>query len=212
MIGLAITAVSVARQWSAMAAGGLTHFSAAQGAISIDGLSFFSNAITLGLPRSSFLSPTGFSKSIAEDKAEYYALALAAQAGMYIMVTASELVTLFLGIELSAICFYILVGFTRRDRRSNEAALKYLLLGGVASGFLLYGFSLLYGLAGSTELTAISAAAAERGPADPVLYPCHHHHRRGAALQNLGRPLSLLGARRLRRRADACHGVSLRCL
>jgi NADH-quinone oxidoreductase subunit N len=88
---------------------------------------------------------------------------------MYIMVTASELVTLFLGIELSAICFYILVGFTRRDRRSNEAALKYLLLGGVASGFLLYGFSLLYGLAGSTELADVSSVAAERGPTDPVI-------------------------------------------
>ena len=49
---------------------------------------------------------------------------------MYFMVTASELVTLFLGIELIRHCFYVLVGFTRRDRRSNEAALKYLLLGG----------------------------------------------------------------------------------
>jgi NADH-quinone oxidoreductase subunit N len=85
------------------------------------------------------------------------------------MATASELVTLFLGLELTAICFYILVGFTRRDRRSNEAALKYLLLGGVASGFLLYGFSLLYGIAGSTELSEISTAVRERGPADPVL-------------------------------------------
>ena len=169
MIGLAITAVSVARQWSVMAARGLTHFSAAQGAISIDGLSFFSNAITLAITALFFLISYRFLQIHAEDKAEYYVLALAAQAGMYIMVTASELVTLFLGIELSAICFYILVGFTRRDRRSNEAALKYLLLGGIASGFLLYGFSLLYGLAGSTELTAISAAAAERGPADPVL-------------------------------------------
>ena len=131
---------------------------------------------------------------------------------MYIMVTASELVTLFLGIELSAICFYILVGFTRRDRRSNEAALKYLLLGGIASGFLLYGFSLLYGLAGSTELTAISAAGGRAWARRPRPYPCHHHHRRGAALQNLGRPLSLLGARRLRRRANTCYRVSVRCL
>jgi NADH-quinone oxidoreductase subunit N len=169
LLGIVVTAVSIVRQWSTMNSASLTHFTAAQGAITIDGLSFFSNAVTLAITALFYLISYQFLEINAEERAEYYALALFAQAGMYVMATASELITLFLGIELTAICFYILVGFTRRDRRSNEAALKYLLLGGVASGFLLYGFSLLYGLAGSTELSDISSAVRERGPADPVL-------------------------------------------
>jgi NADH-quinone oxidoreductase subunit N len=169
MFGIAVTGLSIARQWSAMSAAGVAHFTAAQGAMTVDGLSFFSNAVTLAITALFYLISYQFLEINAEDRAEYYALALFAEAGMYVMATASELVTLFLGLELTAICFYILVGFTRRDRRSNEAALKYLLLGGVASGFLLYGFSLLYGIAGSTELSEISTAVRERGPADPVL-------------------------------------------
>ena len=68
---------------------------------------------------------------------------------------------LFIGLELMAISTYILVGFLRRDRRSNEAALKYLLLGAFSSGIFAYGLSLLYGLAGSTNLQQISAALAK---------------------------------------------------
>jgi NADH-quinone oxidoreductase subunit N len=169
LVGLMVTALSIARQWSAMGVHGLSQFSAAQGAITIDGLSFFSNALTLGVTLLFYLISYRFLEIDAENKAEYYALALSAQAGMYVMATASELITLFLGIELTAICFYILVGFTRNDRRSNEAALKYLLLGGVASGFLLYGFSLLYGIAGSTGLQNVTKDVAARGASDPVV-------------------------------------------
>lgn len=169
LFGLAVTALSIARQWSAMSAHELARFSGAQGAVTVDGLSFFSNSITLGVTVLFYLISYRFLEIDAENKAEYYVLALSAQAGMYVMATASELITLFLGIELTAICFYILVGFTRNDRRSNEAALKYLLLGGVASGFLLYGFSLLYGVSGSTALPNITKAVAERGPSDPIV-------------------------------------------
>ena len=73
---------------------------------------------------------------------------------------AQVLILLFIGLELMAISTYILVGFLRRDRRSNEAALKYLLLGAFSSGIFAYGLSLLYGLAGSTNLQQISAALA----------------------------------------------------
>jgi NADH-quinone oxidoreductase subunit N len=69
-----------------------------------------------------------------------------------------------------ALCFYILVGFLRPDKRSNEAALKYLLLGGFSTGFLLYGFSLLYGLSGSTKIRDITNAIADRGAADPIVF------------------------------------------
>jgi NADH-quinone oxidoreductase subunit N len=69
-----------------------------------------------------------------------------------------------------AVSFYILVGFMRRDQRSNEAALKYLLLGGFSSGFLVYGFSILYGLSGSTRLSDIGNAVAARDPFDPLVF------------------------------------------
>jgi NADH-quinone oxidoreductase subunit N len=67
-----------------------------------------------------------------------------------------------------ALSFYVMVGFLRSDRRSNEAAMKYLLLGAFSSGFLAYGFSLLYGLSGSTKLDVIAQAVAQRSPPDPL--------------------------------------------
>ncbi len=93
----------------------------------------------------------------SEHHGEYYALMLFATVGMMFMASAVELVTLFLGLETMAISFYVLCGFLRRDRRSNEGALKYLLLGAFSSGLLAYGFSLLYGLTGSTRLDIIQS-------------------------------------------------------
>ena len=70
---------------------------------------------------------------------------------------AIDIVLIFIGLELMAISTYVLVGFLRRDKRSNEAALKYLLLGAFSSGIFAYGLSLFYGLTGSTSLPVISA-------------------------------------------------------
>jgi NADH-quinone oxidoreductase subunit N len=105
-----------------------------------------------------------------EHHGEYYALILFAQCGMYFLAVGTDLVTLFIGLELMALCFYVMVGFLRRDRRSNEAAMKYLLLGAFSSGFLVYGFSVMYGLAGSTKLSNIAAAIAQRPAWDPVVF------------------------------------------
>jgi NADH-quinone oxidoreductase subunit N len=69
-----------------------------------------------------------------------------------------------------AISFYIMVGFLRTDRRSNEAAMKYLLLGAFSSGFLAYGFSLMYGMSGSTRIRDIAGAIAARDPWDPIAF------------------------------------------
>jgi NADH-quinone oxidoreductase subunit N len=68
-----------------------------------------------------------------------------------------------------ALSFYVMVGFLRTDKRSNEAAMKYLLLGAFSSGFLVYGFSLMYGMAGSTKLADVAVAMAARSPWDPVV-------------------------------------------
>jgi NADH-quinone oxidoreductase subunit N len=105
-----------------------------------------------------------------EHHGEYYGLILFAQAGMYFLATGTDLVTLFMGLELMALCFYVMVGFLRADKRSNEAALKYLLLGAFSTGFLVYGFSIMYGLAGSTKLADVQAAMSQRPAWDPVVF------------------------------------------
>src|SRR3990172_8888326 len=83
---------------------------------------------------------------------EYYAFLLIATAGMMVMVSGGDLITIYLGLELTSICFYVLAGFKRYEERSTEAAAKYFILGSFSSGVLLYGISILYGLAGSTNL------------------------------------------------------------
>jgi len=94
---------------------------------------------------------------------EYYALLLFATIGMMIMASAVDLIVLYLGLELMALSTYVLVGILRHNIRANEAAMKYFLLGGFSSAFLLYGISMIYGLTGTTEIKAISAYIAEKG-------------------------------------------------
>src|SRR5205823_4912448 len=103
-----------------------------------------------------------------EHHGEFYALILFSVVGMMCMAAGYDIVLIFIGLELMAISTYVLVGFLRRDKRSNEAALKYLLLGAFSSGIFAYGLSLLYGLAGSTNLQQIAAALQERVRGDHI--------------------------------------------
>jgi NADH-quinone oxidoreductase subunit N len=91
------------------------------------------------------------------ERGEYYALLLYSAAGQCLMASAAELIVLFIALEISSIASYVLAGYLRADRRANEAAVKYFLLGSFASAFLLYGIALLYGAAGSTWLAEIRA-------------------------------------------------------
>jgi len=93
-----------------------------------------------------------------EHHGEYYALLLLSVVGMMCMAAGIDIVLIFIGLELMAISTYVLVGFLRRDRRSNEAALKYMLLGAFSSGIFAYGLSLFYGLSGGTNLRDIARA------------------------------------------------------
>ncbi|MEJ5210858.1 MAG: NADH-quinone oxidoreductase subunit NuoN [Burkholderiales bacterium] len=102
------------------------------------------------------------------DRGEFYALVLFATLGMMIMISASHFLSLYLGLELLSLCLYALVGLQRDNPVASEAAMKYFILGALASGLLLYGMSLLYGVTGSLELARV-AAALPGAAVDPVL-------------------------------------------
>jgi NADH-quinone oxidoreductase subunit N len=95
--------------------------------------------------------------------AEYYSLVLFATLGMMLMAAAGDLIIIFLGLETMSIAVYILAGMARRDPKSNEASLKYFLLGAFSTGFLLYGIALIYGATGTVKLAQLSAALPHAG-------------------------------------------------
>src|SRR2546430_1704254 len=168
--GLIMTGVSLWRLQTSLSASGTTPLLAFQGALTIDRFALFFNwifeiaTLIVAIVSYNYLDIEG------EHHGEYYALLLFAQCGMFFLAAGTDLVTLFIGLELMAITFYVMVGFLRTDKRSNEAAMKYLLLGAFSSGFLAYGFSIMYGLAGSTHLSDVAAAISARDPWDPVVF------------------------------------------
>ena len=101
--------------------------------------------------------------------AEYYALVLFAALGMMLMAAADDLIIIFLGLETMSIAVYALAGFLRRDPKSNEAAIKYFLLGAFSTGFLLYGIALIYGATGTIRLEPIRASLTGGIGANPLL-------------------------------------------
>ncbi len=122
-----------------------------------DSLAAFFNVLLIVISILTVLISPRFLRALDLDYGEYYILLLGATAGMMLLAAATSLMTIFLGIELLSISLYVLSGFARTAARSQEAALKYLLLGGFATGFLLYGMALIYGATGSTTLRGIAA-------------------------------------------------------
>lgn len=164
------TAAALYRQQAFLASRPGMDIVAFRGALTIDGLSVFFNWIFIATAVLVALISYCYLAIEREHHGEYYGLILMAQTGMFFLAASTDLVTIFVGLELMAVTFYVMVGFLRSDRRSNEAALKYLVLGAFSSGFLAYGFSLLYGLSGSTRLGAVTAALTQRDPWDPVFF------------------------------------------
>lgn len=144
-------------------------FAGLGGSVVIDGFGVFFNAIFVMAASLAIILSARYMESEGEHRGEYYALMLFAQAGMSLMATGQDLVVLFVALETMALSFYVLVGFLRSSRKSNEAAMKYLILGAFSSGLLAYGLSILYGIAGSTSLAAVGEAVAGRPDGDWVL-------------------------------------------
>jgi NADH-quinone oxidoreductase subunit N len=113
----------------------------------------------------------GYFERISSHIAEYYAIILFALAGIIVMVSYHNLVMLFIGIEIMSVSLYILAGIRKNDFASNEAALKYFLMGAFSTGFLLFGITLIYGASGSFDLEAIREyVAANPHNIDPIFY------------------------------------------
>jgi NADH-quinone oxidoreductase subunit N len=173
MIGLAFAAYSLG-PWPGgiqylMAQAGVSEIEAFRGAVILDGFAIYFIWIFLISTAIAVLLSVKYLDIEGENRGDYYAILLFATVGMITLAIGMDLVTLFIGLELMVISVYILTGYLRRDRRSNEAALKYLLLGAFSSGILLYGMSLLYGMANSTDLRIIQSAIAQRGVGDPIV-------------------------------------------
>jgi NADH-quinone oxidoreductase subunit N len=118
--------------------------------------SFAKVLIYLGAAISIVIAPNWFARG-GTLRAEYPVLILLSSAGMGMMVSAGDLLTLYVGLELQSLAAYVLASFMRRDTRSAEAGLKYFVLGALASGILLYGIALLYGFTGTTQFQGIAA-------------------------------------------------------
>jgi NADH-quinone oxidoreductase subunit N len=131
--------------------------------LQLDPLSTFAIAlVALGALLSVWMS-ISYLPALHINHGEYYALLLLATGGMFVLVSSVDLMTVFLGVELTTIPIYALAGFNRRKLRSNESALKYFLLGAFTSAILLYGMALLYGATGHTDFAGISRGFAAGG-------------------------------------------------
>jgi len=132
---------------------GSTHTVVAGGLLAVDQFALFFKVVFLGAAAVTVLISVPYlDVEGARSPGEYYFLILCATLGMMIMAGGIDLITIFIGLETMAVSFYILAGFIKPSQRSNEAAVKYFLLGAFSLGILLYGMSLMYGLSGTTHL------------------------------------------------------------
>jgi len=131
------------------------HGEAFSGMITVDDFATYFRALVLIVGILTVLISTNYLKQAGHETGEFWSLMLFSLVGQCLMASANELVLLFIGLECSSIATYILAGYLRDDKRNNEAALKYFLLGSFATAFLLYGVAWIYGITGSTNLSEI---------------------------------------------------------
>ena len=136
------------------------------GMLLVDGFATFFRVLVIGVGILTVLPSYRFLRRQGAETSEYHALLLYSIAGQCLMASANELIMIFLGLEISSISSYILAGYLRDDKRANESALKYFLLGSFATGFFLYGVAFIYGSTGTVDLSAVHAALT--GPNAPA--------------------------------------------
>ena len=140
------------------------------GLIAADLFASFGKAIMFPAAAVAIIAAHGWFERDHEHSSEYAVLIVFAAAGMSVMVSATSLISLYVGLELQSLAAYVLASYRRSDERSAEAGLKYFVLGALASGILLYGISLLYGFTGTTNFTGIAAAFARGAPSLGLLF------------------------------------------
>ena len=161
-IGWLAIAVLVVAGWLVLhqAPGRLSLF---DGGFVLDDFGRFMKVLTLAASAGALLLSFDYMRETRSHKFEYPVLILLATAGMMMMISANDLIALYLGLELQSLSLYVVAAIRRDDVRSSEAGLKYFVLGALSSGMLLYGASLIYGFTGSTGFSAIAAAARATG-------------------------------------------------
>ncbi len=125
------------------------------GKLAVDNYALFFKMLITGIAILIILATTDYAAKLSRFQGEFYALILMSAIGLMIMAAGTDLVTIYIGLELASISLYTLSGFLK-DKRSGEASLKYLLLGATASAVLLYGMALVFGLTGHTDLAGIA--------------------------------------------------------
>ena len=134
------------------------------GMVALDGFSIFVNALLLVSGLLGVALAYGYVKRMGIERGEYYTLMLFSISGMMLMAQATDLIVVFLALELLSLPLYVLAAFARPKAESEESGLKYFLLGAFSSGFVLYGIALVFGATGSTALSEIVAVASAGAP------------------------------------------------
>lgn len=176
LAGIALALASLGAQFIGMGGtfrfsslGSLSSADAFYGMVHIDGFALIFRAIFLIAAALAIAISIRYLDIEREQHGEYYSLILFATVGMMFLGAGYDLISLYIALELMALTFYVLVAFTKRERRSNEAGMKYFLLGAFSSGILLYGMSVIYGLTGSTNLGEIGRNLSNVSELRPLL-------------------------------------------
>src|SRR3954454_24823657 len=140
------------------------------GLVAADLFASFGKAIIFPAAAVAIIAAHGWFERGTEHASEYAVLIVFAAVGMSVMVSATSLISLYVGLELNSLASYVLASYRRTDERSAEAGLKYFVLGALASGILLYGISLLYGFTGTTSFPGIAATFARGAPSLGLLF------------------------------------------
>jgi NADH-quinone oxidoreductase subunit N len=138
--------------------------------LAVDNFALFFKLLFLGIAFLVILASADYAAKFSRFQGEYYAIILLSALGMMLMAATANLISLYVALELTSISLYVLVGFLK-DRKSTEAALKYLLLGALASAILLYGMALIFGFTGKTQLGEIAQAIQAMAPGSLLASP-----------------------------------------